>query len=95
MSEIPSLTRSMRSKFSNFSGDAEEEGGCTAPAGDILACWVRERRGLLVEKKDADVGNVGRLLKRDNKRFIRVSCACQGLRMEAKAVRVSAASAHM
>jgi hypothetical protein len=82
MSETLSLTRPIRSKFSNFSRDVDEVDGCKAPAGDILDRWVRERRGVLVENRDADVGIAGRRLKKDNMRFIRIACACQGLRMK-------------
>jgi len=76
MSKPPSLTRSMRSKFPKLSGGVDAEDGRKALVGDMLDCWARARpREPVEEKKDADVGIVGRLLKKDNNRFIRISCA--------------------
>ena len=72
MSKPPSLTRSMRSKFPKLSGGVDAEDGRKALVEDMLDCWARARpREPVEEKKDADVGIVGRLLKKDNNRFIR------------------------
>lgn len=43
-------------------------GGCRAE--DMLGCNVDARRDLGMEHKDADVGVVGRLLRKDKRRFM-------------------------
>jgi hypothetical protein len=61
ISEKPSLTRFMRSKFPNFSWAIDEGGGCLA--WDMLGCNARASWGLVVENKDLEGGAVGRFIK--------------------------------
>jgi hypothetical protein len=93
MSKPPSLTRSMRSKFPKVSGGADAGDGRKALVGDMLDCGARARpRELVEEKKDADVGIISGLLKKDNNRFIRISRAqARGASNEVEAVRVRVA----